>query len=115
MLKEGIINPFINSLISRIRHTNKLIIADRGFPYHPDIECIDISLVDDIPTVLDVYCALSKNFSIGCIWMAEEFLAPAETSDRVLAMRLRLKDCRIIYEPHLAFKKRALSGVGLIR
>ncbi len=33
MLERGILNPAINSLLSRIRHTNTLVIADRGFPY----------------------------------------------------------------------------------
>ena len=51
MIKTGILNPQINSLISRVRHTNTLVIADRGFPFWPDIETVDISLVDDVPTV----------------------------------------------------------------
>src|ERR1039458_6606305 len=41
MLKTGILNPAINSLISRVRHTNTLVIADRGFPFWPPIETID--------------------------------------------------------------------------
>ena len=35
MLKSGILNPQINSLLSRVRHTNTLVIADRGFPFWP--------------------------------------------------------------------------------
>ena len=54
MLKTGILNPAINSLLSRVRHTNTLVIADRGFPSWPSLETIDITLVDDIPTVLAV-------------------------------------------------------------
>ena len=50
MLKTGILNPAINSLLSRVRHTNTLVIADRGFPFWPQIETVDISLVDGIPT-----------------------------------------------------------------
>ena len=52
MIKNGILKPQINSLISRVRHTNTLVIADRGFPFWPEIETVDISLVDDVPTVL---------------------------------------------------------------
>jgi D-ribose pyranase len=51
VLKTGILNPAINSLLSRVRHTNTLVIADRGFPYWPQIETVDISLVDNIPRV----------------------------------------------------------------
>jgi hypothetical protein len=31
MIKTGLLNPQINSLLSRIRHTNTVVIADRGF------------------------------------------------------------------------------------
>ena len=75
MLKTGILNPQINALLSRVRHTNTLAIADRGFPFWPAVETVDISLVDDIPTVLDVLRAIRPNFTIGKAWMAEEFLA----------------------------------------
>ena len=55
MLIKGILNPQINALLARVRHTNMLVIADRGFPFWPMIETVDISLVDDIPTVLQVF------------------------------------------------------------
>ena len=75
MLKAGILNPNINSLLSRVRHTNTLVIADRGFPFWPQIETVDISLVDDIPRVLDVLRSIRANFAIGRVFMAEEFRA----------------------------------------
>ena len=62
MIIKGILNPQILSLIARVRHTNTLVIADRGFPYWPTIETVDISLVDDIPTVLEVFEALKAKF-----------------------------------------------------
>lgn len=43
---SGILNPQVNSLLSRVRHTNTLVIADRGFPFWPEIETVDLSLVD---------------------------------------------------------------------
>ena len=55
MLIYGILNPQINSLLARVRHTNMLVIADRGFPFWPMIETVDISLVDGVPTVLQVF------------------------------------------------------------
>src|ERR1051325_3534362 len=74
MLKSGILNPQILALLARVRHTNWLVIADRGFPFWPQIETVDISLVDDVPTVLQVLAALRGNFKVGQAWMAEEFL-----------------------------------------
>ena len=62
MLIQGILNPHLNSLLSRVRHTNTLVIADRGFPFWPMIETVDLSLVDDLPTVLQVLKAIRPNF-----------------------------------------------------
>ena len=58
MQKTGILNPELLHLLARIRHTNMLVISDRGFPFWPMIETVDISLVDGIPTVLQVLNAL---------------------------------------------------------
>jgi len=66
LLKNGILNPAINSLISRVRHTNTLVIADRGFPYWPQLETVDISLVDDMPRVLDVLQAHRQLNGLMC-------------------------------------------------
>jgi D-ribose pyranase len=114
MLKTGILNPSINSLLSRIRHTNTLVIADRGFPFWPHIETIDISLTDDIPRVLDVVRALRKNFVVAQFFMAEEFLQvnPAEVKT---AFASALEGVPLIHEPHVIFKKRVPSAIGLIR
>ncbi len=114
MLKTGILNPAINSLLSRVRHTNTLVIADRGFPFWPHIETIDISLVDDIPRVLEVLRAIRSNFGIGQAFMAEEFLASNETSTRQEFER-ELSGVRLVYEPHLELKKRVPLAIGLIR
>src|SRR3569833_2893768 len=90
MLKSGILNPQLNSLLSRIRHTNTLVIADRGFPFWPTIETIDLSLVDNVPTVLQVLTALRPNFIIDEAYMAEEFLRVNDASTkRAFAQALR--------------------------
>jgi len=114
MLKSGILNPSINSLLSRIRHTNTLVIADRGFPYWPQIETLDISLVDDIPRVLDVLAAVRANFVIGRAFMADEFRA-ANMPETQQAFAKALSGIDITFEPHIDFKKRVPHAIGLIR
>ena len=73
MLAGGILNPKLLSLLARVRHNNTLVLADRGFPFWPELETIDISLVDDIPTVRQVFQALKDTFVVGAAFMAEEF------------------------------------------
>jgi D-ribose pyranase len=114
MLKTGILNPQINSLISRVRHTNTLVIADRGFPFWPMIETVDISLVDDVPTVLQVLAALRRNFVIGKAWMAQEFIQHNQPKTRA-ALAKALSGIDLKHEPHVDFKKRVPHAIGLIR
>jgi len=114
MLKTGILNPAVNHLLSRIRHTNTLVIADRGFPFWPQIETLDISLVDDVPTVPQVVEAIRGNFTVGRVWMAEEFLK-AHPAAVKKAYDKALSGLEVLHEPHLSFKKRVPSAIGLIR
>ena len=114
MLRTGILNPHLNALLSRIRHTNLLVIADRGFPYWPMIETVDISLIDGIPTVLQVLTAIRSNFVIGRAWMANEF---TENNDVNTWTRFAasLEGVPVEFLPHTAFKERVLSAIGLVR
>jgi D-ribose pyranase len=114
MLKTGILNPQINSLLGRTRHTNTLVIADRAFPFWPTIETVDISLVDDMPTVLQVLAAIRPNFQIGQAWMPREFL---KFNDRQVrdAFVEALRGIKLHHEPHGEFKRRVPRAIGLIR
>jgi D-ribose pyranase len=114
MLQRGILNPQILGLLGRVRHTNTLVIADRGFPFWPRLETVDISLVDDVPTVLQVLKALEGNFSVGAAFMAEEFVAGNGESVQA-AYRELMAPVQIAFEPHVEFKKRVPDAVGLIR
>lgn len=114
MLKTGILNPQINYLLSRVRHTNTLVIADRGFPFWPQIETVDISLVDGLPTVLQVLAAIRPNFVFGKAWMTKEFLAN-NTPATQTAFADALKGIPLTHEPHIDFKKRVPQAIGLIR
>jgi D-ribose pyranase len=114
MLKTGVLNPNINSLLSRVRHTNTLVISDRGFPFWPEIETVDIALIDDLPRVLDVLRAVRANFNIGNAFMAEEFRAA--NSPRICQEFERaLQGIPLAFEPHIEFKKRVPKAIGLIR
>lgn len=114
MIKQGILNPQILSLLARVRHTNTLVIADRGFSYWKMIEMVDISLVDNVPTVLQVLDALKANFLVGQIFMAEEFKTE-NTPEVQKAFETIRRDIPITFEPHNNFKLRVPQAVGLIR
>lgn len=114
MLKTGLLNPHVLSLLARVRHTNTLVIADRGFPFWPTIETVDLSLVDDVPTVLQVLQAIRPNFIVGQAWMAEEFLRVNDAKTRK-AYAAALAGVTLTHEPHVQFKQRIPHAIGLIR
>ena len=114
MINHGILNPQILSLLVRVRHTNALVIADRGFPFWPTIETVDLSIVDDLPTVLQLIAAVRLNHKFTQAFQAEEFLKhnTAATRQKFAAA---LKGVPMAYEPHVEFKKRVPHAIGLIR
>jgi D-ribose pyranase len=114
MLKTGILNPHLASLLARVRHTNLVVIADRGFPYWPAVETVDLALVDDIPTVLDVLAAIRPNFVIDQAWMAEEFLRVNDEATRS-RFTAALEGIPLAYEAHIVLKQRVPAAIGIIR
>lgn len=114
MLKTGILNPRVLELLARVRHTNTVVIADRGFPFWPQLTTVDLSLVDNVPTVLQVLAAIRPNFVVGKAWMAQEFLqANGKPAQRRFIAALR--GASLKFEPHVDFKKRVPLAIGLIR
>jgi D-ribose pyranase len=109
-----ILNPQLLSLLARVRHTNALVIADRGFPFWPQIETVDISLMNDIPTVLQVLAALKPDFQAVRAYMAREFLKHNRATTRAAFARA-LSGIPVTYEPHVQFKKRVPGAIGLVR
>jgi D-ribose pyranase len=114
MLKTGILNPHVLALLARVRHTNLLVIADRGFPFWPEIETVDLSLVDGVPTVLQVLAAIRQNFVIDQAFMAEEFLQVNTRATR-RAFAAACEGVKLEHEPHAEFKRRVPHAIGLIR
>ncbi len=113
-MTQGILNPALRSLLARVRHTNTLVIADRGFPFWPQIETVDLALVDDIPTVQQALEAVIKEWQAGHAWMAEEFRA-ANGAAAVQQVERTLQGIPLVFEPHSDLKLRVPGAIGLIR
>jgi len=114
MVRTGILNPQLLSLIARVRHTNTIVVADRGFPSWVGLETIDLSLVDGVPTVLQVVAALREHAHYGEAFMAEEFLSHND-EETLGNFEEALRGVSLTYEPHVDFKKRIPGAIGLVR
>lgn len=114
MLNTRILNPQLLSLLARVRHTNSLVIADRGFPFWPQIETVDLSVTNDLPTVLQILAAIRPEFQAVQAYMAREFLDQNSPSTRE-AFAQGLSGIPTTHEPHVEFKRRVPGAIGLIR
>ena len=114
MINHGLLNPQLLSLLARVRHTNAVAIADRGFPFWPMIETVDISVVDDLPTVLQLIAAVRANHNFTQAYQAAEFLKNNTASTRS-KFAAALNGVPTKFEPHVEFKKRVPRAIGLIR
>lgn len=114
MIKTGILNPALLELLARFRHTNTLVIADRGFPSWPGLQTVDLSLVDNVPTVLQVLDAVLAQSVVGSCTVATQFAAN-NTPATVDKLRASLGKIPLRTLEHNALKQEVPRAIGLIR
>lgn len=114
MLHTRLLNPHVLALLARVRHTNRLVVADAMFPSWPDVPEVDLSLVAGVPTLPQVLAAVVSAWKPGAVWMAEEFRRhnPPPVVDEFVAA---LGGITPEFEPHDLFKRRVPGATGLIR
>jgi D-ribose pyranase len=113
MKRGGILNPALSHLLASTGHTDYFTICDRGFPVPEGPERIDLALVDDIPTVLDVLRAVYREWSIDRVLITHEM---ADVSpERVDEIRELLGDVPLERVSHLELKRLAHSARGTVR
>ena len=113
MRKGGILHPGLNRILSETGHTDLITICDRGFPVPRGPERLDLALVDDIPTVMDVLLAVREEFIIDCIIIAEELMEASPK--RYAELREAFPDTEIRTVPHQRFKEICPESRAVVR
>ena len=113
MKRSGILHPAISHLLASSGHTDYFLVTDRGFPVPPEPERIDLALVDDLPTVLDVLRAVHAEFVIDRIVITEEM--ERFSPDRVAALRELLGDVTVEVVSHIELKRLGHDAKATIR
>jgi D-ribose pyranase len=80
MIKNGIINGDLASLLARFRHVNTIAIVDGPFPTYPGVETIDLALVMGTPTVCQVLDAILPHLDLTGMFLAAEFEAKVDAA-----------------------------------
>ena len=113
MKRGGILNPALSHLLASTGHTDYFTVCDRGFPVPEGPERIDLALVDDIPTVLDVLAAVIAEWSLDRVLIADEM--DAISPDRVAEMGALLGDVPFERVSHGQLKRLAQSARATVR
>ena len=116
MSETRILNPHLLSLLARVRHTNRLVIADAMFPSWPGMVEVDLSLMAGVPTVPQVLAAIAATWKPGVAWMAREFHEHNDASVlREFELAMGPGASVLQFEPHLELKARVPGATGLVR
>ena len=113
MKKGGILHPALSRILAETGHTDLLTICDRGFPVPAGPERLDLALVDDLPTVVDVLQAVANEFVIDCIIVTEEMAAASP--DRYALLQSTFADIRFQVVTHERFKAICPESRAVIR
>lgn len=113
MKRGGILHPALAQVLASSGHTDYLLISDRGFPVPPEPIRIDLALVDDRPTVLDVLAAIEAEWSIDRVLITEEM--ELVSPQRVAEMRELLPGVLFETVAHLELKRLGHGAKATIR
>jgi D-ribose pyranase len=112
--KSGILNPALCELLASSGHTDYFTISDRGFPVPDGPRRIDLSLIDGIPTVLDVLRAVHAEWTIDRLVIADEMDLASPTRVRELEAHLG-PNIPLQRMPHLELKRLAATAKATVR
>ncbi len=113
MKRGGILNPALSHFLASTGHTDFFTVCDRGFPVPEGPERIDLALVDDIPTVLDVLAAVIAEWSLDRVLITHEM--DAISPERVSEMRALLGDIPFERVSHAQLKRLARNARATVR
>lgn len=113
MRKGGILHPVLSRILSETGHTDTLTICDRGFPVPQGPERLDLALVDDIPTALDVLRAIAAEFVIDKLIVTKEM--QSFSPERFDWITREFGEEKLLIVSHLQFKEICPDSRAVIR
>ncbi|WP_099157437.1 D-ribose pyranase [Virgibacillus ndiopensis] len=113
MKKSGILNRDITSVLGKLGHTDKIIIADCGLPIPNEIHCIDLSLTIGNPSFTTVFKAVTDDMEV------EEMTIAKEIHDKNSVLHDELKNfydkVQVNYVSHEQLKAEIPKAKAVIR
>ncbi|HYO29563.1 MAG TPA: D-ribose pyranase, partial [Thermomicrobiales bacterium] len=108
-----ILHPGLLHLLASTGHTDWFTVCDRGFPVPVGPQRIDLALVENIPTVLDVLRAVPAGWTIDRVVISAEM--EEVSPSRVTQMRALLGEIPLERISHVELKRLAAGGRATVR
>jgi len=113
MKSGGVLNAEIMKVVAEMGHTDQLMIADAGLPIPPGVQRIDLALVENLPSFIDVLRAVSKELALEKYYIAEELPSRNPKVYAALCEALAGIECEMI--PHTKLKEMSQVSKAVVR
>ena len=78
MKKGTVLNSDISSVISRLGHTDTLVVCDAGLPIPKSTTRIDMALTQGVPSFMQVLGVVTNEMQVEAAIIAEEIKQPGK-------------------------------------
>lgn len=113
MKKTELLNSEISYVISRLGHTQQIVIGDAGLPVPENVERIDLALVKGVPGFLQTLDAVLSEMEVEGIILAGEIREKSPQMEREILERF--PGVEVEYVEHEVFKERMKGCQAVIR
>ena len=114
MLKKGILNAQLRSVMARIGHRDRSAIVDAGYNIPAGIETVDLAFLPNIPTILQVLDGILDEMAVEGVILASEIKEWSPEMDRAYAERWP-EGVKVTYIPHSEFDEEIKHVKAVIR
>ncbi|MGM3189682.1 D-ribose pyranase [Dickeya dadantii subsp. dieffenbachiae] len=121
MKKGALLNSDISSVISRLGHTDQIVIADAGLPIPETTTRIDLALTHNVPGFLQVLNVVTAEMQVEAAILAQEIIEKnTQLHDALLKQLAQLEQHQgntisLHYVSHEDFKKQSVQSRAIIR
>ncbi|ARI75634.1 D-ribose pyranase [Halobacillus mangrovi] len=112
MKKQGMLNREIASVLARLGHTDKIVVADCGLPIPDDIPCIDVSLTKGHPSFREAVTAILEDMEVEAATMASE--VKEHNPELLQKVETQLPE-KVSFQSHEELKEQTKQAKAIIR
>lgn len=113
MKKSTLINSEISYEISKMGHTDSIVVCDSGLPIPSGVKRIDLALKKGLPTFLDTLDTILEELEVEEVIIAEEIIEAS--NDLYREIEKRFSNITITTVSHEDFKMLTKESKAIVR